>query len=125
LPFAYDRDLQTDKQHVRQVFATTTGAFRAMAGLVAEIVFDVERLEEAASDESLLATDAAEQLVKDGVPFRRAHEQVASRVRSGQPLGAGPGAHSAVRARSAAGGPSTQSVRSQISRLRGALKRLS
>ena len=34
LPLAYDRDLQTDKQHVREVFTVTAGAFRAMAGLL-------------------------------------------------------------------------------------------
>jgi argininosuccinate lyase len=125
LPFAYDRDLQTDKQHVREVFASTAGAFRAMAGLVATAAFNVDRLEEAASDETLLATDAAEQLVKDGVPFRRAHEQVASRVRAGKPLGTGLAARGAVRSRSGARGPSPRSVRAQISRLRGVLKRFS
>src|SRR5581483_968145 len=57
LPRAYDRDLQLDKHHVRDVFETTVRAFRAMTGLVAGVEFDVERLASAASDPALLATD--------------------------------------------------------------------
>jgi argininosuccinate lyase len=118
LPLAYDRDLQTDKQHLRDVFSSTAGALRAMAGLMAEIGFDAVRLAEAVSDEALLATDAAEELVKEGVPFRRAHDQVGAKVRVGEPLGAGLSAAKAVASRSFDGGPSARSVRKQITRLR-------
>jgi argininosuccinate lyase len=45
--------------------------------------FDRDRLAQAASDPLLLATDAAEALVRDGVPFRDAHEQIAASVRTG------------------------------------------
>jgi argininosuccinate lyase len=41
------------------------------------------RLAAAAADPLLLATDAAEALVEEGVPFRDAHEQVAAQVRAG------------------------------------------
>ena len=51
--------------------------------LVAGLEFDRGRLAAAASDPLLLATDAAEALVRDGVPFRDAHEQVAASVRAG------------------------------------------
>ena len=44
---------------------------------------DRDRLAKAASDPLLLATDAAEALVREGVPFRDAHEQVAESVRDG------------------------------------------
>ena len=44
---------------------------------------DRGRLAKAASDPLLYATDAAEALVRKGVPFRDAHEQVAGRVREG------------------------------------------
>ena len=44
---------------------------------------DRERLAEAAADPLLLATDVAEDLVRGGVPFREAHEQVAASVRDG------------------------------------------
>ena len=52
---------------------------RAVSGL--EV--DRDRLAAAASDPLLLATDAAEALVRDGMPFRDAHEQVAASVRDG------------------------------------------
>jgi argininosuccinate lyase len=116
LPLAYDRDLQVDKMHVRNIFSTTPPALRAMAGLLAGAAFDVERLARAASDPGLLATDEAEALVRKGVPFRRAHETVASKVATGgRPEG---DARSSIDARTMAGGPSPKSVRAQIRRLR-------
>ncbi len=51
--------------------------------LVRDLRFVEERLEAAAADPGLLATDAAEALVAEGVPFRDAHEQVARSVREG------------------------------------------
>ena len=83
LPLAYDRDLQEDK---RPVFAARKDVVRALAALTVlmrSIEFDGARLAEAASDPLLRATDAAEALVADGVPFRDAHEQVAASVRAG------------------------------------------
>ncbi|HEY6053645.1 MAG TPA: hypothetical protein VIU86_06910, partial [Gaiellaceae bacterium] len=59
------------------------GALRALAVLVAGLDFDRARMAEAVADPLLLATDAAERLVREGVPFRDAHEQVAAAVRSG------------------------------------------
>jgi argininosuccinate lyase len=109
LPLAYDRDLQTDKQHVREVLAVTTGAFTATSGLMREMVFDTERLAEAASDPSLLATDEAERLVRTGVPFREAHEQVAAHL---DELPAAPAP------RNMPGGPSAKSVKAQVRTLR-------
>jgi argininosuccinate lyase len=55
----------------------------ALVVLVRDLRFDEERLEAAAADPGLLATDAAEALVAEGVPFRDAHEQVAGAVRDG------------------------------------------
>ena len=49
----------------------------------AGIELDAERLAAAVADPLLRATDAAEALVRDGVPFRDAHEQVAAAVRAG------------------------------------------
>ena len=125
LPLAYDRDLQVDKQHVREVLAVTSGAFAAMSGLVTTLRFDTERLEEAASDATLRATDAAEALVREGAPFRRAHREVAGRVRRGEPVAWGGDARSSVKARTLPGGPSPRSVGAQVRRLRRELKRFS
>jgi argininosuccinate lyase len=84
LPLAYDRDLQEDKPPVFAARRDVRGALKALAVMVAGIELDHERLAAAVADPLLLATDAAEQLVKDGVPFREAHERVAASVREGR-----------------------------------------
>jgi argininosuccinate lyase len=83
LPLAYDRDLQEDKAPVFAARADVRGALGALAVLVGGLDFDRERLAEACADPLLRATDAAEALVAEGVPFRDAHEQVAAQVRAG------------------------------------------
>jgi len=83
LPLAYNRDLQEDKPPVFAARADVQGALAALGVFVAGITFDRERLAAACADPLLLATDAAEALVAEGVPFREAHEQVAAQVREG------------------------------------------
>jgi argininosuccinate lyase len=83
LPLAYNRDLQEDKTPVFAARRDIAGALGALTVLVAGLEFDRVRLAAAASDPLLLATDAAEALVREGVPFRDAHEQVAATVRAG------------------------------------------
>ena len=83
LPLAYDRDLQEDKPPVFAARRDVAGALGALGVLVDGLRFDRERLAAASSDPLLLATDAAEALVREGVPFRDAHEQVAASVREG------------------------------------------
>ena len=83
LLLAYDRDLQEDKPPVFAARRDIAGALGALRVLVSGLEFDRDRLAQAASDPLLLATDAAEALVRDGVPFRDAHEQVAASVRAG------------------------------------------
>jgi argininosuccinate lyase len=83
LPLAYDRDLQEDKPPVFAARRDIAGGLGALRVLVSGLEFDRETLAQAASDPLLLATDAAEALVRDGVPFRDAHEQVAASVRAG------------------------------------------
>jgi argininosuccinate lyase len=83
LALAYDRDLQEDKPPVFAARKDVAGALAALGALVGGLAFDRARLEAATSDPLLLATDAAEALVTDGVPFRDAHEQIAAQVRAG------------------------------------------
>jgi argininosuccinate lyase len=83
LPLAYDRDLQEDKP---ALFATVDNALDSLAAarlLVDHLEFDRERLAAAAADPLLLATDAAEELVRAGTPFREAHEKIGRKVRDG------------------------------------------
>jgi argininosuccinate lyase len=83
LPLSYNRDLQEDKPPLFGARRDVAGALGALAVLVDGLEFDRDRLAEAASDPLLLATDAAEALVREGVPFRDAHERVAASVRDG------------------------------------------
>ena len=83
LPLAYNRDLQEDKAPVFAARADLAGALGALTPLVRGLRLDHGQLAAAASDPLLLATDAAEALVRAGTPFRDAHEQVAESVRGG------------------------------------------
>jgi argininosuccinate lyase len=83
LPLSYNRDLQEDKPPVFAARRDVRGALAALTVLVEGIEFEHARMAEACADPLLLATDAAEALVREGVPFRDAHERVASSVRDG------------------------------------------
>src|SRR4051794_11771578 len=83
LPLAYDRDLQEDKAPVFAARRDVAGALAALTVLVGGLEFDTARLAAGATDPLLRATDAAEALVNQGVPFRDAHEHVAAEVRAG------------------------------------------
>jgi argininosuccinate lyase len=89
LPLAYDRDLQEDKAPVFSARRDVRLALQGMTVLVSGLEADRKRLADAVSDPLLLATDVAEELVKGGIPFREAHEQVAASVRDGsfRPIG--------------------------------------
>jgi argininosuccinate lyase len=62
--------------------------------LVSGLEVSREHLAAAVADPLLLATDAAESLVRDGMPFREAHEQVAAGVRDGSYAATGTAAES-------------------------------
>ena len=74
LPTAYARDLQEDKEAVFDQVDTLEVLLPAFAGMVRTMRFDADRLEAEAPTGFALATDIAEWLVKNGVPFRHAHE---------------------------------------------------
>jgi argininosuccinate lyase len=80
LPLAYDRDLQEDKEPVFDTVEQLLVLLPALSGLVATLRVDVERLTAAAPSGFALATDVAEWLVRQGVPFREAHEIAGSFV---------------------------------------------
>ena len=90
LPLAYSKDLQEDKEPVFDAIDNLELCLAAATGMVAAISFNRERLAAAAEDEMLAATDLADALVKEGVPFREAHGRVGGLVKaavdSGRPL---------------------------------------
>ncbi len=74
LPLAYNRDLQEDKEPVFDSIDTLVVLLPAFTGMIRTLRFDTARLEELAPQGFSLATDIAEWLVREGVPFRVAHE---------------------------------------------------
>jgi argininosuccinate lyase len=84
LPLTYNRDLQEDKRASFDQVDDLTGGLRALEVCVRGLRFDRARMAEAAGDGRTVATDVAESLVRDGVPFREAHARVAARVAAGE-----------------------------------------
>jgi len=81
LPLAYNRDLQEDKEPVFDSLDTLALLLPAVTGMVATLTFDTARMAELAPQGFSLATDVAEWLVRQGVPFREAHELAGACVR--------------------------------------------
>ncbi|PYK12867.1 MAG: hypothetical protein DME64_15310 [Verrucomicrobia bacterium] len=80
LPSSYNRDIQEDKKALFDSVDTTKSALEVFAAMLPDLRVNRERMENAARDPSLLATDLAEYLVKKGTPFREAHQIVGELV---------------------------------------------
>jgi len=146
LPLTYNRDLQEDKEPLFDAVDTTAATLRMLTELITVVHFDVGAMRRAASDPALQATDAAEHLVANGVPFREAHAIVGALV--AQTLAAGRtladldlaewhaasphfepsvvelfDADAALRRRDVPGGPGPRSVTRQLTRARALVAR--
>ena len=82
LPLTYNKDLQEDKEPLFDAIDTIELCLRVASEMLAGTEFDRERMAQAASDELLAATDVADLLVREGVPFREAHGIVGGVVRA-------------------------------------------
>ena len=87
LPFAYNRDLQEDKESVIDSIKTLQLVLPAMAGCVETLEFDTERMANSAPEGFALATEIADWLVQQNVPFRQAHEIAGSCVKAAETAG--------------------------------------
>ncbi|HWC27802.1 MAG TPA: argininosuccinate lyase [Solirubrobacteraceae bacterium] len=91
LPLTYNKDLQEDKEHLFDTVDTLDLCLAAAAAMIRGARFDRRRMAAAASDDLIAATDVADHLVRQGIPFRRCHAIVAGLVRlavdSGRRLG--------------------------------------
>ena len=87
IPLAYDRDLQEDKEPVFDQIDTLDVLCPAVAGMIETMTIHLDRLAELAPQGFSLATDIAEWLVKQGVPFRDAHEISGTCVRLAEARG--------------------------------------
>jgi argininosuccinate lyase len=143
LPLGYHRDLQEDKEPAFDAADTLELVLPALTGAVASIRFDAEAMRAACANEGLYATDLAEALVRDGVPFREAHRRTGELLKELAEAGRGladlddgewaafgvrEGARmldpdASVAARTMPGGPSAASVRAQAEAVRAELAR--
>ena len=73
IPLAYNKDMQEDKELSFDAMDTAKGCVALFNGMLATMRFNKERMEKSASHGFTNATDAADYLVKHGVPFRDAH----------------------------------------------------
>ena len=147
LPLAYNRDLQEDKEPVIDSVTQVLLVLPAFTGMVATLTFDTDRMARLAPAGFSLATDIAEWLVRDGMPFREAHEVAGACVRVCEQRGIAldrlsdgdlasisprltPGVRAvldvagALASRDATGGTAPQRVTEQRARLRDRLKAL-
>jgi len=86
LPSAYDKDLQEDKEPVFDSADTLLALLPVLAGLVETLQINPENMASSLGSE-LLATDLADELVADGIPFREAHEMVGRLVSAAERSG--------------------------------------
>ena len=80
LPLTYDRDMQEAQEPVFDAVETLLLVLPALSGMIATMTVHADVLEASAPLGFALATDVAEKLVRDGVPFREAHEAVGQLV---------------------------------------------
>jgi argininosuccinate lyase len=144
LPLAYNRDLQEDKEPVFDATDTLELLLPAVSGMIATLKFNTERMSELAPLGFALATDIAEWLVRQGVPFREAHELSGAAVKLAESKGvelwdlsdqeyAGISGHltpevrtvlsteGSLNSRSAQGGTAPSAVAAQLAALKDAL----
>jgi len=81
LPLTYNKDLQEDKEHLFDTVDTLDLCLAAATGMIRGASFQRERMDVAASDDLIAATDVADLLVVRGIPFRECHGIVAGLVR--------------------------------------------
>src|SRR5712691_6795292 len=84
LPTSYQRDLQEDKEALFSAHDQVSDMLAVATGALAATKFNAERLRAAASNPVLLATEAADYLVRKGIPFRQAHDLVGKVLREAE-----------------------------------------
>ncbi|MEL7608164.1 MAG: argininosuccinate lyase [Bacillota bacterium] len=82
LPLAYNKDMQEDKEALFDALDTLTGCLEVFTGMFKTLRFVTKNMYQGAGRGFTNATDAADYLVKKGLPFRTAHEIIGRMVLS-------------------------------------------
>jgi argininosuccinate lyase len=148
LPSSYQRDLQEDKEALFSAHDQVADMLAVATGALSTTKFNADRLRAAASNPVLLATEAADYLVRKGIPFRQGHDIVGKILREAEkrsvpwtslPLetlksispafeadfAAGFSVDAALVSKNVAGGTAPESVRAAISDLQHRIAKLS
>ena len=80
LPLAYNKDMQEDKEGMFDTVATLEGALQLFAPMIATMKVNKGRMRQAVNQDFSNATDIADFLVGEGLPFRQAHEVIGKTV---------------------------------------------
>lgn len=80
IPLAYNKDMQEDKEMSFDAFDTVNNCIHLFTGMIATMKFNNEIMEKSAMNGFTNATDAADYLVKKGMPFRDAHSVIGKLV---------------------------------------------
>ncbi len=141
LPLAYNKDMQEDKEGVFDALDTVTGSLRITADMIRTLQVKPEAMRQSARGGFTNATDAADYLAKQGLPFREAHELVGKLVATciasnrdlaqlsldefravsplfNQDIFEALDLDTVVNRRTTSGGTATSSVRAQVAKLR-------
>ena len=147
LPTSYQRDLQEDKEALFAAHDQINQMLIVATGALAKSRFREDRLRTAANNPALFATDAADHLVRRGIPFRRAHDIVGKVLREAEKQGKpwpqlslqelqgiapeidesflkSPSVDNAIDSKSVPGGTAESSVRAAIAQLEQKLAQL-
>jgi argininosuccinate lyase len=146
LPLTYDSDMQEDKEQIFDSVDTTLASTRALTILLSSCRFRADRMRAATQGDFSTATDLADHLTRQGMPFREAHAVVGRIVRECERLGRNleslaaeelaafsprfadapadlASVEASLRARRVSGGTAPEAVREQLQRAREAGKR--
>src|SRR3990172_8562046 len=91
LPLAYNRDMQEDKEPVFDASDTVMLTLSVFIEMLKNITVNKDAMRKAAEDGFITATDLADYLVRQGTPFRKAHEVVGKAILQATTLGCGLG----------------------------------
>ncbi|PIR16346.1 MAG: argininosuccinate lyase [Deltaproteobacteria bacterium CG11_big_fil_rev_8_21_14_0_20_49_13] len=115
VPLTYAKDLQDDKRFIFDSIDAVYDGVRLFTEVIEGAKFRADKMT-SSIETAALATDAADLLVSEGIPFRQAYEKVASNIEGIKELNITP--ESSVERRGAKGGTSRSSVKEQISYFR-------
>ncbi len=80
LPLAYNKDMQEDKECTFDAADTVISCLKVFTGMISTVTFKTQNMHDTAGKGFTNATDAADYLVKKGMPFRDAHAVIGSLV---------------------------------------------